>query len=99
VHQALVLAQADDIDEADLRLESIAPANRAYIDFNRPFRELKHDVISAFERRYSKGIIEAHFGNVARAARAAGMDRKNLWALLKKYNIDIDAVRRRFGRD
>jgi hypothetical protein len=30
---------------------------------------------------------------MAAAARQAGMDRKNLWALAKKYSIDVNQFR------
>jgi anaerobic nitric oxide reductase transcription regulator len=54
---------------------------------------LKRDVIEEFEREYTAELLRAHDGNLAAAARQAGMDRKNLWSLAKKYGIDLDALR------
>ena len=69
-------------------------SSSAGLDLNRPFRELKREMVESFERRYVREIILANSGNVAAAARQAGMDRKNLWALAKKYDLDLDTLRR-----
>lgn len=94
VHHALVMAQGDHIDPDDMQLSGDVPMESDVdIDFSRPFRDLKRDVVEAFERRYTVELLRAHKGNVAAASRQAGMDRKNLWSLAKKYEIDIDAIR------
>jgi DNA-binding NtrC family response regulator len=33
-------------------------------------------------------LLREHHGNLARAARAADMDRKNLWALVVRHGLD-----------
>jgi hypothetical protein len=63
------------------------------LDLDRPFRELKRAAVAAFERRYLEALLAAHDGNLAAAARAARVDRKNLWTLARKYGIDLRAVR------
>ncbi|RMH40309.1 MAG: sigma-54-dependent Fis family transcriptional regulator [Deltaproteobacteria bacterium] len=93
VHHALVMAQSEYIAPEDVRVTpSRAPA-RSGIDLSRPFRDLKREVVARFERAYTEEVLAAHQGNIAAAARTAGMDRKNLWALVKKYGIDVDAYR------
>jgi DNA-binding NtrC family response regulator len=54
----------------------------------RPFRELKQAAIDAFEMQYLVELLRVHHGNLAQAARAAGMDRKNLWALVARHGLD-----------
>jgi|SRR5579862_1784053 len=44
-------------------------------------------VRAAFEHRYLEGLMHMHRGNVTRAAKAAGMERRNLGRLLQKYGI------------
>ena len=63
------------------------------IDLSRRFRDLKKEVVQAFEEEYTREILKAHQGNLAAASRQAGMDRKNLWALAKKYGIDLKKFR------
>ena len=54
---------------------------------NLPFKDAKDHLIEAFERQYLIDLIEAHDGNVSRAARTADMDRKSITRLLKKHSI------------
>jgi len=87
VHQAMVVADGPLISEADVAL----PAGRMAIgrpDITRPFRELKQEAIDGFEKAYLTELLRAHHGNLARAARAASMDRKNLWALAVRHGLD-----------
>lgn len=47
------------------------------------FREAKID----FEREYLRDAIEEAGRNLSKAARMAGMDRKNFWTLAKKHGL------------
>ena len=87
VHQAMILANGSTIELADL--QGLVPRLRveSEIDLARPFRDLKREVVASFEKRYLTRLMEEEGGNVAAAARVAGMDRKNLWSLLKKHGI------------
>jgi DNA-binding NtrC family response regulator len=87
VHQAMVVAggpiiEADDVSLPDAKTTATAP------DLTRPFRELKQEAIDAFERAYLTELLRTHRGNLAQAARAAGMDRKNLWSLVERHGLD-----------
>ncbi len=55
------------------------------------FKEDKARVIAQFEENYISKMLLLHRGNVTQAARAAGMDRKNFWQKMKRYNIDAKA--------
>jgi len=87
VHQAMVVAEGPVIGEADIALPATRAAG-ARPDIARPFRELKQEAIVAFEKAYLTELLREHRGNLARAARAAGMDRKNLWALAVRHGLD-----------
>jgi DNA-binding NtrC family response regulator len=87
VHQAMVVASSPVIREEDVAL----PANfvgGARIDVERPFRELKQEAIDAFEIAYVTELLRVHRGNLTRAAKAAGIDRKNLWSLVERHGVD-----------
>lgn len=93
VHHALVMAQGPYIQPSDILIGATSPSSLPHIDINRRFRDLKREVIEAFERQYVEQILRAHGGNLAAAARKAGMDRKNLWSLARKYHFDIGSFR------
>ncbi|NVB82152.1 MAG: sigma-54-dependent Fis family transcriptional regulator [Kofleriaceae bacterium] len=88
IHQAMVIAAGPAIDEDDLALPQASQVATLRVDVTRPFRELKQETIDAFERGYLTELLRAHRGNLAQAARAAGMDRKNLWALAVRHGLD-----------
>jgi two-component system response regulator AtoC len=85
IQQALVVADGPLIAEGDLDLDDGAAAGG--IDLRRPFQAQKKDVVDRFERQYLRALVDAHHGNLAAAARQAGMDRKNLWLLLRKHGL------------
>jgi len=87
VHQAMVVAAGPLIEDHDVALPSARGAAAA-IDVGRPFREVKQATIDAFEKAYLTELLRVHQGNLAQAARAAGMDRKNLWALVERHGLD-----------
>jgi DNA-binding NtrC family response regulator len=60
---------------------------RLLLDYNRPFKEAKDGLIHRFEREYLRHLLTRTSGNMARAAREAGIDRKYLYMLLKKYGL------------
>jgi DNA-binding NtrC family response regulator len=51
------------------------------------FRTAKLEAIQSFECRYVKQMMEKHDGNVTRAAREAGKDRRAFGRLAKKYGV------------
>jgi transcriptional regulator with GAF, ATPase, and Fis domain len=54
------------------------------VDLDRPFLEQKKEVLAKFEQMYLSAQLERHDGVVARAARAAEIDRMYYRRLLKK---------------
>ncbi len=86
IHQAMVVAAGPEITELDVALP-VGRAASARPDLSRPFRELKQEAIDGFEKAYLTELLRAHHGNLAQAARAAGMDRKNLWALVMRHGL------------
>jgi DNA-binding NtrC family response regulator len=59
------------------------------------FQQRKASMVVSFERSYLEELMEENRGNVSRAARAAGKNRRALTALLKKHRIDPRAFRGR----
>ena len=51
------------------------------------FKQEKQRVVLDFEREYTKAILDRAGGNMSEAARLAGIDRKNLWVLVKRHGL------------
>jgi DNA-binding NtrC family response regulator len=54
---------------------------------NRPYHEAKAEAMSFFEQEYLRDLLDRHAGNISRAARQAGMDRKTIHRMLTKYKL------------
>ena len=54
----------------------------------RTFKTQKRRMLEIFERQYLIRIMTEHQGNVSRAARAAGKERRDLGKLLKRHGLD-----------
>jgi DNA-binding NtrC family response regulator len=93
VHHALVMAQTEQIRPEDISVGRAASPATGGVDISRKFRDVKREVVEAFEEEYTRAVLKAHRGNLAAASRQAGMDRKNLWSLAKKYSIDLNEFR------
>ena len=52
------------------------------------FREARSQAVAAFEKDYVEDALRKHGGNVTRAAREAGKDRRAFGRLVKKYRIE-----------
>jgi DNA-binding NtrC family response regulator len=90
IERAVVLAEGDEIEAADLPpqlLESAAPlrpVDAALADL--PFAEARERAVDAFERAYLQAALERH-GNVSAAARALGLHRQSLQKKLRQLGI------------
>jgi transcriptional regulator with GAF, ATPase, and Fis domain len=54
----------------------------------RTFKSQKRRILEVFERQYLIRIMTEHRGNVSRAARAAGKERRDLGKLPKRHGLD-----------
>ena len=50
-----------------------------------PFKEAKEQLLESFERAYLDALLARHKGNLTQAAQAAGISRKHIYDLVKKY--------------
>ncbi len=57
------------------------------VNFGGPFKECKEELVRSFEKEYLTRLLSRSKGNVAKAARDAGLDRKHLYSLLHKYGL------------
>lgn len=69
------------------------PDRRHGISDTLNFNEAKQNVLQSFERSHLLRLMRESAGNVSRAARLAGKERRALGKLLKKYRIEANLYR------
>jgi two-component system, NtrC family, response regulator GlrR len=57
-------------------------------------RTAKLRIISQFERTYVEELLALYRGNISRAAREAGKNRRAFWELIRKHGISVERYRR-----
>ena len=76
------------IEAADLDLPRRSRGPLPVGDAPSSYKIQKQRIVEAFERQYLERIMAEHNGNVTRAARAAGKERRDFGKLLKRHGID-----------
>ena len=95
MERAVALSDADAIQLEDLPENLIAQTedNIGSAQIDLPFQEAKDAVIEKFEQTFIDRLLKAHNGNVSRAARQNGTERRTLQRLISKYAIDVSTYR------
>ncbi len=101
VERASTFADGDTVTVEDLphdlqarlgrppRSAASAAAIVADIDPGTGLKEAKEKLIEQFERDYLVGLLERHDMNISQVAREAGIDRRHVYRLMKKYDITL----------
>lgn len=72
-----------------LRERSVITGSHPKIDGQLPFKEAKERWVESFERDYLIDLLRKNDLNISKAAKEAGIDRKSVQRLLKKYNLNV----------
>lgn len=107
VHRGLIVAKGQDVGIDDLKLDEATPSAALGAPtaqggcggspehlLQRPFGELRGEVLDRFERVYLDALLRATRGNLSAAARLSHHQRKSLWRMIQRLSIDLDAYRR-----
>jgi DNA-binding NtrC family response regulator len=89
--RGIYLSRSETIEVEDLALgssESVLVNDLSNASPLSSFKAMKQEMIENFERDYLVRLMSEHQGNVSRAARMAGKERRELGKLLKKYHLD-----------
>lgn len=90
IERAVVLSDSDRITVGDLPRElSLAPPLPSSAD-PLEYREAKERWLAAFERTYLRTLLKVTSGNISKAALKAGIDRKTIHRLLRRYGLDSE---------
>ncbi len=82
IERAVALAERPVIGQADIVIEQ---ASSVALDAG--FQQTKAMVIKGFEREYLQRLLLRHGGNISRAAKAAGKNRRAFWELMRKHHL------------
>jgi len=98
--RALALAPRRDgyvrFDELVLNLASDAssPSSLGYhfpgVDVHLPYKDAKQRLVAQFDDEYVQALMRRNAGNISRAAKAANLSRKHVYALLRRTEADPD---------
>jgi DNA-binding NtrC family response regulator len=93
IERASYVGGLASLDPSVLRVDRTTDdAERLLCDYSRPFKEAKNELIERFEREYLRRLLDRTGGNMARAAREAGIDRKYMYLLMKKHEMEPGEV-------
>ena len=100
IEQLAVMAVSDSITPDDVQFVQPPPGAMSWSSSSSTlqfgfgtFKEEKQSVLRKFEKDYLTRLLIAENGHVTQAAARAGMDRKNLWQLLKRHELSADDYR------
>jgi len=83
VERAVVLSKTDVIELEDLMYHGISAGAQSLGPVGGRFRTLEE-----VEKEYIRAVLRAQYGNKSKAAEILGIDRKTLWAKIKKYSLE-----------
>jgi DNA-binding NtrC family response regulator len=86
--RALAVAKGGSIETGDLGLPAVAGAAAPPPEAPWSYKAQKRRILEVFQRHYLIRLMTEHRGNVSRAARAAGKERRDLGKLLKRHGLD-----------
>ncbi|MCA9542844.1 MAG: sigma 54-dependent Fis family transcriptional regulator [Myxococcales bacterium] len=100
VERAAAFCENDQIEVDDLPSDLQArlgrPAHRspvaaagADLEPGTGLKEAKELMVSRFEREYLLTLLERHDQNISQVAREAGIDRRHVYRLMKKHDIEL----------
>ena len=84
VERAVIASEKQTIQPDDI---SLSEPKRCR-DLQRPFNELKHELIDEFERSYVSGVLASAGGNITKAAQIANKNRRAFVELIRRCGID-----------
>jgi len=88
VQRAVVLSERDVIHISDLSL----PAEQSNLE-PESLQQAKARMVGHFERNYIRKLLAVYKGNITRAAKAAGKNRRAFWELIRKHRIDVGSMK------
>jgi len=89
IERAVLLAEGQSLQPGDIEIDGSDPVEEMPLSF----RDAKALAIRSFERSYLEQLMLENQGNISRAARAAQKNRRALFELLRRHDIDTQRFR------
>jgi DNA-binding NtrC family response regulator len=89
MERAVVLCDADKITIEDLPKEVCMAPPPLPVE-NLLYKDAKEAWLAAFEKNYLSSLLKGTSGNISRAAQKAGIDRKTIHRLIKRYKLNAE---------
>jgi DNA-binding NtrC family response regulator len=96
IQRMVVLSTTEELTPREIPTairSAAAPARRTGRTFGQPYALAKEVAVSDFERSYVESVLVQSGGNLAEAARFAGLDKSNFRRLARRHQIDLDRYR------
>ena len=95
IERAVALTEGEYLDAGDFpeRMTQAAAMPADESDESLGLLTIRRKVLLGFERDYLLRLLRENNGNVSAAARQAGVNRRTLYRLLERYNIDLQSLR------
>jgi DNA-binding NtrC family response regulator len=94
MQRAIILASSTVLQACDIDVPE-RTANAGHDASNNTFQRAKDHALRSFERTYLTEALASTHGNVSRAAKAAGKERRSFQRLMQKHNLTGDDFRPR----
>ncbi len=92
IERAITLTRDEWIATSDLPDRVVAPdVDTPTSAFSQPLKLAREQVLARFEKEYLTNMLLRFRGNVTRAAKASGIDRRTFHRLLKRYDLHAKA--------
>ena len=93
--QGILFSTTGEINPRDMDLSHTKKSNHGPSGSfqNRPYKTAKEETLKQFNHNYIGHLLEAHNGNVTRAARQCGLERQALQQIMRRYNVQPDDFR------
>jgi DNA-binding NtrC family response regulator len=82
IERAVVLSKGNGIDIEDLMYHGISASPSFLSPLSGNYKTLEE-----MEKEYIRAVLRTQYGNKSKTSEILGIDRKTLWAKIKKYNL------------
>ena len=93
IHSADLTAQIQTIQAQSAQIAEVGGGvESGGLNFDIPesysLKEAKEKIIASFEKDYLLQLLERHQNNISAVSREAGIDRRHVYRLMKKYELE-----------